>query len=383
MHAGADPERGFDNPVYEKEPLNPKQDHIHLYDSNSYRLCRTSKCQDMPLVNREYSACEYLFYPGKFYEAQDALIEVYEHIRQNNTYDTPEEMEAMTAVLTKRALRWSQVTLLINLMLMGAKLAASILSGSMAIISSLIDSVVDLLSGLIMWWATRAMRNRDPYRYPQGRTKLEPVAIIILSTVMALASVVFIRESITKLVTLLVIKFVLWIICRRVTIPTVQALALDHRNDVMSNTVAMICGYLGSKQFQDQVSLQGFIYVDPGGAILISLYIIFNWWQMGAEQIKLLTGRSATPEFLSKVTFLVLDHDENITSIDTVRAFHSGNNFLVEVDIVLPQTMNLGVAHDIGEKLQQKLETLPEVERAFVHLDYEGTHNPRSEHKIV
>nr|KAG5694399.1 hypothetical protein BaRGS_002253 [Batillaria attramentaria]KAG5706465.1 hypothetical protein BaRGS_032858 [Batillaria attramentaria] len=322
----------------------------------------------------------------KFYEAQDALIEVYEHIRQNNTYDTPEEMEAMTAVLTKRALRWSQVTLLINLMLMGAKLAASILSGSMAIISSLIDSVVDLLSGLIMWWATRAMRNRDPYRYPQGRTKLEPVAIIILSTVMALASVVFIRESITKLVTLLgdptalpvmdiptlviagstvVIKFVLWIICRRVTIPTVQALALDHRNDVMSNTVAMICGYLGSKQFQDQVSLQGFIYVDPG------------------EQIKLLTGRSATPEFLSKVTFLVLDHDENITSIDTVRAFHSGNNFLVEVDIVLPQTMNLGVAHDIGEKLQQKLETLPEVERAFVHLDYEGTHNPRSEHKIV
>ncbi|KAK7496816.1 hypothetical protein BaRGS_00012025 [Batillaria attramentaria] len=289
-------------------------------------------------------------------------------------------------------------------MLMGAKLAASILSGSMAIISSLIDSVVDLLSGLIMWWATRAMRNRDPYRYPQGRTKLEPVAIIILSTVMALASVVFIRESITKLVTLLgdptalpvmdiptlviagstvVIKFVLWIICRRVTIPTVQALALDHRNDVMSNTVAMICGYLGSKQFQDQVSLQGFIYVDPGGAILISLYIIFNWWQMGAEQIKLLTGRSATPEFLSKVTFLVLDHDENITSIDTVRAFHSGNNFLVEVDIVLPQTMNLGVAHDIGEKLQQKLETLPEVERAFVHLDYEGTHNPRSEHKIV
>ena len=33
-------------------------------------------------------------------------------------------------------------------------------------------------------------------------------------------------------------------------------------------------------------------------------------------------------------------------------------------------------SHDIGEDLQNKLETLPNVERAFVHVDYESEHKP-------
>jgi divalent metal cation (Fe/Co/Zn/Cd) transporter len=41
--------------------------------------------------------------------------------------------------------------------------------------------------------------------------------------------------------------------------------------------------------------------------------------------------------------------------------------------------MPLSQAHDIGESLQEKLEQLPEVERAFVHVDFEFTHRP--EHK--
>ena len=45
--------------------------------------------------------------------------------------------------------------------------------------------------------------------------------------------------------------------------------------------------------------------------------------------------------------------------------------------------MNLCQAHDIGESLQLKIEHLTEVERAFVHLDYECEHSPFSEHKQV
>ena len=38
--------------------------------------------------------------------------------------------------------------------------------------------------------------------------------------------------------------------------------------------------------------------------------------------------------------------------------------------------MPLRLTHDIGESLQLKLETLPEVERAFVHIDWEWAHAP-------
>jgi divalent metal cation (Fe/Co/Zn/Cd) transporter len=70
-----------------------------------------------------------------------------------------------------------------------------------------------------------------------------------------------------------------------------------------------------------------------------------------------------------------------IDKIDTVRAYYSGNGLLVEVDIVLPPDTSLRMAHDIGEALQIYLEsmTVVEVERAFVHLDYEWEHE--IEHK--
>ena len=64
-----------------------------------------------------------------------------------------------------------------------------------------------------------------------------------------------------------------------------------------------------------------------------------------------------------------------------MRAYHFGVNFLVEVDIVLPAEMPLRETHDIDESLQIKLEQQDEVERAFVHIDWEWEHSP--EHKQV
>jgi divalent metal cation (Fe/Co/Zn/Cd) transporter len=88
------------------------------------------------------------------------------------------------------------------------------------------------------------------------------------------------------------------------------------------------------------------------------------------ENAQSLSSKTAPPEFLAKLTYLVWNHSSAILKIDTVRAYTLGNFYFAEVDIVLPKDMRLNEAHDIGESLQNKLETLPEIERAFVHLDY-------------
>jgi divalent metal cation (Fe/Co/Zn/Cd) transporter len=62
-----------------------------------------------------------------------------------------------------------------------------------------------------------------------------------------------------------------------------------------------------------------------------------------------------------------------IHKIDTVRAYHFGTHFLVEIDVLLPNDLHLGEAVHVGIGLEQKLEALPDVERAFVHLNCENT----------
>jgi divalent metal cation (Fe/Co/Zn/Cd) transporter len=70
-----------------------------------------------------------------------------------------------------------------------------------------------------------------------------------------------------------------------------------------------------------------------------------------------------------------------ILSVETVRAYYVGDRLLVEVDIVLPPECRLQEAHDIGEALQDALERMDIVERAFVHLDYTAEHE--IEHRRV
>ena len=109
---------------------------------------------------------------------------------------------------------------------------------------------------------------------------------------------------------------------------------------------------------------------------------MYTWMKTFFENFFALIGRTAPPEFLGKLTYLSWNYHEDIKKIDTVRAYTFGSdNYFVEVDIVLQEDMVLRKTHEIGEALQKKLEQLPEVARAFVHIDFEHTHRP--EHKIM
>jgi hypothetical protein len=47
----------------------------------------------------------------------------------------------------------------------------------------------------------------------------------------------------------------------------------------------------------------------------------------------------------------------------------------------MEEDLPLRVTHDVAQELQRKLEGLSDVERAFVHVDYEHDHDPHEEHK--
>lgn len=283
-----------------------------------------------------------------------------------------------------------KMSMLCNIGLLIAKAVASYLSGSMSIISSLVDSAIDLVSGIVLWFTTRSIKVTNYYDYPEGKTRLEPISIIVLAVIMAVASVQMIITSVTKIIeqsaepdisiptiaiigVTILIKIILFLYCRRVKKPSTDVLAQDHRNDVLSNLFALGFGYVGYKVWRD---------ADPLGAILISLYIVIVWYKTAKEQIRGLTGHTARPVMLQKLLWVCMNHDSRIQFIDTLRAYHFGCNVLVEAHIVLPPHMNLRDAHDIGESLQNKLESYSDVERAFVHIDYDYEHHPSIEHKM-
>ena len=62
-----------------------------------------------------------------------------------------------------------------NLVLFVAKVYASVESRSLAVIASTLDSLLDLLSGFILWFTAHAMRNPNQFHYPIGKKRMQPV----------------------------------------------------------------------------------------------------------------------------------------------------------------------------------------------------------------
>ncbi|GMY16170.1 metal tolerance protein 4-like isoform X2 [Fagus crenata] len=285
-----------------------------------------------------------------------------------------------------------QISNYANVVLLALKIYATIKSGSLAIAASTLDSLLDLMAGGILWFTHLSMKNINIYKYPIGKLRVQPVGIIIFAAIMATLGFQVLLQAVEQLVedsptedltssqliwmcaimiSATVVKLVLWIYCKSSKSEIVRAYAQDHFFDVVTNVVGLAAALLADKFYW---------WIDPTGAILLALYTITNWSKVVMENAASLVGQSASPEVLQKLTYLVMRHPQ-VKRIDTVRAYTFGVLYFVEVDIELPEDLPLKEAHMIGETLQEKLEKLPEVERAFVHLDFECDHKP--EHSVL
>ncbi|KAL2923905.1 Metal tolerance protein 4 [Bienertia sinuspersici] len=151
----------------------------------------------------------------------------------------------------------------------------------------------------------------------------------------------------------------------------IAASTLDSLLDLMAGGILWFT-HLSMKNINIYQYPIGKLRVQPVGIVIFAAVM---------ATLVSLVGQAAPPEMLQKLTYLVIRHHGQIKRVDTVRAYTFGVLYFVEVDIELPEDLPLKEAHAIGESLQIKIEKLPEVERAFVHLDFECDHKP--EHSVL
>lgn len=275
------------------------------------------------------------------------------------------------------------INFFINFVLLLGKILVAILTNSLSILASLVDSVLDFLSTLIIWFSTRLVEQRDwrtRHDYPVGRSRLEPIGVLVFSVLIIVSFlqignqavqklaqgdadlVVLTTASIVIMIMTILVKFLCWIWCRSIKSSAVQALAQDAMTDIVFNTFSILFPLVGH-YFK-------IWWFDPFGALCLSCYIIFCWGATALSHIDNLTGTAASQQDRQVLLYASYRFAESIKQITTLNAYHTGDRVMVEVDLVLDGTLSLKDSHDIGEALQYALETLPFVERAFVHLDY-------------
>ncbi|KAK1080467.1 hypothetical protein LTR33_005525 [Friedmanniomyces endolithicus] len=293
-----------------------------------------------------------------------------------------EEADSQSRIVTIAII----VNTIANTILLGMKIAVAVLTSSVSVLASLVDAALDWLSTMIIWTTTHLIANTDQYAYPIGRRRLEPVGVMVFAVIMITSFAQVAIEGIQKLVgtdhsvvqlstpaiiimaSTVVIKGACWLWCRLIKNSSVQALAQDAVTDVIFNTFSIIfplVGYYAS-----------IWWLDALGGVVLSIYVIFSWSGVCLDHIRKLTGCAATADERNVLLYLTMRFAKTIKQIQGLQAYHAGDKLNVEVDIVLDEGTSLKDSHDLGESLQYVLESVPNVDRAFVHLDYAGYNLP-------
>ena len=232
------------------------------------------------------------------------------------------------------------LSLWINIFILITKVIAYLETLSLSILAALVDSILDVVSQWILSYTeTRSSKTRSSAHYPAGASRLEPLGVLSCAALMGFASFGVLKEALEKLyegvengtgkldenwssfwsmLSVVLVKIGLWVLCRRVgniriadaahhqgtrgsvetnaycVDSTMEALAQDHWNDCLSNAVAAIA-------LLCTLSNDNLWILDPIGAIIISVYIIFSWYSTGKEQIEQLTGKAAPREFIDEL----------------------------------------------------------------------------------
>jgi cation diffusion facilitator family transporter len=273
-----------------------------------------------------------------------------------------------------------------NILLLVGKIIVIALTASLSVLASLVDAILDFLSTAIVWTTTKLISRQDQYAYPVGRRRLEPVGVLVFSVIMITSfcqvalecfnqlisddrSIVHLGvPAIAIMVSTVAIKGFCWFWCRLVKNSSVQALAQDAITDCVFNTFSIIFPLIG---FYGQIW-----WLDALGGLLLSLYVIFNWSATTSQHVRNLCGAAATADERNVLLYLTMRFAKTIKSIQGLQAYHAGDKLNVEVDIVLDESTSLRDSHDLGESLQYVLESVPTVDRAFVHTDYKSINLP-------
>jgi cation diffusion facilitator family transporter len=275
--------------------------------------------------------------------------------------------------------RVTGASLLVNIVLFGLKLWGFLMSGSVALFSDAMNSLLDIASSTAVLISVRVSRKAPDREHPFGHARAEPIAGFVIAVIACVLGVEVVQESILKFLfphehefspwifgilgVAIIAKLLLSSWQRRVGVreksPALIASAVDSRNDVLSSIAALV-GVSGAAL--------GFQQADEIAGLVVGLIILWGGIAIIRENLDYLLGRSSSDATLAEVRKLVASVD-GVEDVRFCRGHYVGNEMHFEIIIACAGDISTSDSAAIADQVRIAAESHPDVEMAFIHVD--------------
>ncbi len=259
----------------------------------------------------------------------------------------------------------SSVAALLTLM----KLVIGIASGSVAVLASAIDSVLDMFVSLFNYFAVNNSEKPADETFNYGRGKIEALASVIEGTIITISGLFLLYQAIEKAINgevsqylgislgvmvaslMITVSLVIYLnkIAKQTNSMVIKADALHYKTDVYTNAAVLVSLLL--------VNFTGIELIDVivGGGI--SIFIIYSAYELIQEGVLVLLDRAVDEEIVKDIKKALMS-EERVNTFHMLKTREAGSQIFVDVHLVYDCLITLMEAHKITDKIENKIRKL-------------------------
>ncbi|RXJ79683.1 cation-efflux pump [Arcobacter sp. F2176] len=259
------------------------------------------------------------------------------------------------------------------------KLAVGIASGSVAVLASAVDSILDMFVSVFNYFAiSNAEKPADKY-FNYGRGKIEALASVIEGTIITLSGFFllyqaiektitgevskYLEESLTVMIISLIITTSLVIylnyIAKKTNNMVIKADSLHYKTDVYTNVAVLLSLVL--------VKFTGYEIIDIFIGASISLYIIYSAYELIQNGVLVLLDKAVSQKIVKRIENIFIA-EERVNNHHLLKTREVGNKIFVEVHLVFDCLITLMEAHKISDKIENKIRKIDKKKKWVINI---------------
>jgi cation diffusion facilitator family transporter len=249
------------------------------------------------------------------------------------------------------------------------KFIIGISSGSVAVLASAIDSLLDTVISIFNFFAIKKAEEDANERFQYGKGKVQAIAGVIEGTIITLSGLYIIYEATMKAiygtkitllnpaimvmllsigVTFLLVEYLL-LVAKKTDNIVIKSDALHYKTDLISNGVILLSLIL--------VYFTGWDIIDAIFGFGIGIYIVYSAYEIIQEGIYILLDHSLDKKIIQNIDKIISTNSE-VNSYHWLKTRTDGTTNFVEFHLVLEPDMTLMEAHNISDEIEEKIKTL-------------------------
>lgn len=295
-----------------------------------------------------------------------------------------QSLEAAAVLANHGLMRWATyVAVATAALLVSVKVVAWMMTDSVAMLSSLVDSMLDGVASLVNLFAVRHALQPADAEHRFGHGKAEPLAGMAQAAFVTGSGILLTIEAVSRLidpvpvkqgmvgisvmvfsivVTMGLVTFQRYVI-RRTNSVAISADSLHYAGDVLINLSVIVSIILSL--------YLGWIYADPLFGLAIAAFLLFNAWKIARESLDLLMDREFDEADRQKILDIARSHSR-VDDVHDLRTRSSGTQSFIQLHLEMNRGFTLLKAHAVADQVERDIrKAFPNAE-VIIHQDPSG-----------